>query len=358
MPFAAPGDLARVRIDRTGRRVDQGAIEALLEPSPERREPACPVFGACGGCHLQHVTPRAQLAAKVEAVRDALRRIGRIPWPGEIPIDAGAEYGWRSRTELHVEPGRVGYFRAHSRELVPIDDCPILVPALRAEVRRLAASPPDAGPESGRMALAAGDDGEVARGEEPFRQRILGLDYRFLASAFSQGNRALVETLVRRATAGSRGSSAVDLYAGAGLFALALAGSFALVHAVESEASAARLLVENAAANRIGNVRAFAGSVERWLRDGETPASPDLVLLDPSRAGAGPEVVAGIAALDPARVAYVSCDPTTLARDLADFLARGFVIESIVALDLFPQSYHVEVVAHLERARPATEDAP
>lgn len=349
MPCAAPGDLASVRIRRIGRRVCEGEIETLLEASPDRREPHCPVFGACGGCQLQHLARPAQLEAKVESVRDCLRRIGGIPWSGAIPIETGEEFGWRSRTELHVDRGtaRIGYFRPRSRDVVPIDDCPILVPELREEVRRLAASP-----GSSRIALAAGDDGEVARGGELARQRVLGVDYAFRADSFWQGNRALLEGLVRCAVGEDRGRTAVDLYAGAGLFALQLARRFETVHAVESDAASAAMLVENARANGQANVRAVGQDVEGWLARVEAPRRPDLVLLDPPRTGAGPAVIAGIARLEPGRITYVSCDPATLARDLRGFVERRFDIESIVALDLFPQSYHVEVVARLARTLP------
>ncbi len=357
VPFAAPGDRLRVRITESGRRVLGGAIEAVLAPSVHRREPACRHFGVCGGCQLQHLDRGAQLAAKADFVRDCLRRIGGVRWDREIEVDSAAEYGWRSRAELHIERAdgaspRIGYFRAGSRDLVEIEDCPILVPALRAEVALLSADSSGLPREGDRLALAAGDDGTVVQAgatgrEASVRQRIAGLDYRFGADSFSQVNRPLVEGLVRRAVGHAMGATAIDLYAGAGLFALQLAGRFALVHAVESDRPAVRLGRENARANGIANVQWSERSVEEWLLSGDPPSRPDFALLDPPRAGAGAAVVAGIAALQPRTLTYVSCDPATLARDLRLFRGRGFEIESIVALDMFPQSYHVEVVARL-----------
>lgn len=319
------------------------------------------MFESCGGCQLQHLARPAQLLAKVESVRDCLRRIGGIDWSGAIPIEAGEEFGWRSRTELQVDrsTSRIGYFRARSRDVVPIEDCPILVPALREEVRRRSSAREAASDGASRMQLAAGDDGQIARGGERARQRVLGIDYDFSADSFWQGNRGLLETLVRRACGEDRGRVAVDLYAGAGLFALQLAHRFEIVHAVESDSGSVASLVENARANGLAQVAAVARDVEDWLARGGAPSRPDLVFLDPPRAGAGPEVVAAIARLEPGRITYVSCDPATLARDLRNFVLRGFDIESIVALDLFPQSYHVEVVARLARTPPeASPDAP
>ena len=360
MPYAAAGDLARVRVSKVGRRICEGTIEALLEPSPDRREPACPAFGACGGCQIQHLSRPAQLAAKVEAVRDCLRRIGGIAWPGEIGIEAGPELGWRSRTELHVDraTGEIGYRRARSHDLVRIDDCPILVPPLRDEVRRIAAVAGGAASGDARIALAASDDGRIVRGEARARQRVLGVDHSFRADSFWQGNRTLIDALVRRAVDDDRGRVAVDLYAGAGLFALQLARRFETVLAVEAEAASAALLRENARGNGILNVQVAESDVGGWLREVGALERPDLVLLDPPRAGAGPAAIAGIAAMEPARITYVSCDPATLARDLRDLASRGYELESIGALDLFPQSYHVEVVARLAPRRPRASPDP
>jgi 23S rRNA (uracil1939-C5)-methyltransferase len=333
--------------------VSEAVIIEVLEASSSRRRPVCAVFGACGGCQLQHLDRSVQLAVKVDVVRDCLRRIGGIDWLAPIQIDAGEEYGWRSRTELHVDAvsGRPGYFRSRSHEIVPIDDCPILVPSLRDWVRDPLPRASTSTNTTGALALAVGDDGRVARGAESVDQRVHGLDFRSRADAFWQGNRSLIETLVSRAVENEGGEIAIDLYAGAGLFSLSLARRFAAVHAVESDPACAALLSHNARANGIENLHPFASSVEAWLASGAAPTRPDLVLLDPPRAGASAAVIERLLEIEPGRIVYVSCDPATLARDLRLFLelgrGQGIGIESIDALDLFPQSYHVEVVARL-----------
>lgn len=355
--FSAPGDRLLVRIeDRapgSSRKVLRGSIESVIEPSQERTEPACRHFGACGGCQLQHLSREAELRAKTGFVRDCLRRIAGIRWDGEIAIESGPEYGWRSRVALHVSSERrPGFFRAGGREIVPIEDCPVLVPPLRDLVRRFASGAAALPEGAEELALVAGDAGEIAAhpavsSRECVHQTIAGFDFAFEAASFSQANRSMVEKLVERANEGAQGGIALDLYAGSGLFALPLARRCEVVHAVESDPAAVRSGRENARRNRIGNVRYHEADVGAWLASTGASLRPDRVLLDPPRTGAGPGVVEGIVDLAPREVAYVSCDPATWARDLRRFVDRGWTIRSIEALDLFPRSYHVEAIARL-----------
>jgi 23S rRNA (uracil1939-C5)-methyltransferase len=339
--FAAPGERVRIRIGPSERGVRRATIEEVLDPSPSRRGPACAHFGICGGCQLQHLRYEAQLAAKVGFVRDALRRIARIDWSGEIPVETGPEYGWRARAELHVEGGRIGYRRAGSRDHVPVGDCPILVDPLRDELRRLASGETAIPRGASRVRLVALEDGRIARAWDRGGERSPE------AASFSQANPFLAEVLVRRAIGEARGRTAIDLYAGSGFFTLPLAQRFATVHAVESDAAAVRLGRERAHSRAVGNIAWCSATVAAWLDERRGPARPDFVLLDPPRGGAGPEVVPGIAALEAPRIAYVACDPATLARDLGTFAAAGYALASLAIVDLFPQSYHVETVAEL-----------
>ncbi len=364
MPYAAAGDRLSVRIADVGRRVLRGSIERIIEPSADRRQPECAHFGTCGGCQLQHLERGAELAAKRDFVRDCLRRIGGLRWDAEIAMVSGPASGWRSRAELHVlrTPGsepRVGYFRASSRDLVAIDDCPVLVQALRAEVRALAADPGRIQAGAAHVDLAAGDEGEIAAvpGARVHR-RIGDFEFVFEAGSFAQGNLPIAAELVRRAIGDSRGAVAIDLYAGPGLFTLPLARRFSTVHAVEADARSVRLGSENARANGIENARWSEQRVETWLDAAASEVEPEFVLLDPPRAGAGARVVDGIAVLEPREVAYVSCDPSTLARDLRLFVDRGYAIRAITALDMFPRSYHVETLVHLTADSPTAAPPP
>jgi len=250
-------------------------------------------------------------------------------------------------------PPRVGYFRSGSREIVPIEECPVLVPALREAVAGFRRSPASIPEGADRIDLVAGDDGRVGSSlsmPPAVRQRIAGFELELEAGVFSQANPAMADRLVRRALGEERGEQAVDLYAGSGLFSLPLAARFGSVEAVESDERAVRLGMRNARANGIANVRWSRARVRDWLEAAPRGLRPDLVLLDPPRAGAGPEVVDRILDLAPRRIVYVSCDPATWARDLRRFVERGSTILEIAAVDLFPRSYHVEALARLAPA--------
>jgi 23S rRNA (uracil1939-C5)-methyltransferase len=368
VPFTAPGERVRVAIDRVERSWARGSVDAILRRSPVRRTPACAHFMRCGGCHLQHLEYSAQLAAKAEFVREALRRVGKIEWTSAIEVRSSGELEYRSRAELQVSrdaAGRasLGYFEHASHRVHTIDGCPLLAPEVERELGRLRTEPERIPAAATRVHVAASGeqastvfanerDELVADGERAptVTQRVGEFDYRSNARAFFQSNRFLVDELARTATEGTKGSVAVDLYAGVGLFSLPLARRFGAVMAVEGNSLSADLLVENARANRIANVKCEAVAVEEWLATrAKKRLRPDLVLLDPPRSGAGERVLEGILRLEPAAITYVSCDPTTLARDLRLLVDSGFAIASLVAFDMFPQTFHVETVVQLER---------
>jgi 23S rRNA (uracil1939-C5)-methyltransferase len=366
VPFAAAGDQLRVRVTDVERNYARAVIEEIIYPSPARRTPPCVYFGICGGCQLQHLNYQAQLEAKVSFVRESLQRIGSIEWAGEIDVRAASEFGYRSRAEIKVSRGEggeplIGYFRAGTQDVCEVTDCLILSPAANRELQRLHTEPSLTPNDATRVYLTAGDDevivtpatGENGRSDEidalgTAYQRIAGTHYGFGVRSFFQSNRLLVEELIQAAIGDARGTFAVDLYAGVGLFSLQLARSFEQVCAVEGNRAAANHGMENVRANGLNNVRYEPISVEAWLKYKSSEVSrPDLVLLDPPRAGAGPQVIERLVALAPPAVTYVSCDPATLARDLRMMLDFDYRIDSIAVVDMFPQTFHVETVVHL-----------
>jgi tRNA/tmRNA/rRNA uracil-C5-methylase (TrmA/RlmC/RlmD family) len=359
VPFTAPGDRVRVRLVEEKPRFARGRVVELLAPGASRCDPVCPVFGSCGGCAWQHVAYTAQLSAKAAIVEDALRRIGGIEPPGAVEIvPSPAPYGWRSRTRVFAERGRVGYRRRQSHALQAITRCPVLVPALDEALHALASDPP----ADGEIELAVGD-AEVRRtavsGESgiPPGPRI-GFDcggdrLEVSPGGFFQAHAGLRDALrdAALAAAGS-GALAADAFAGAGFFTLGLARRFERVLALEAVPSAAEDLRHNARAAGLGNVEVLAAPVERSLA---RLCRAPVVLLDPPRTGLPRGAAEALAAGDTARLVYVSCDPAALARDLAVLAAGGLTLTRVTAFDLFPQTPHVEVLATLERrgvARP------
>ena len=375
VPLAAAGETLRVRVTEIKKNFARAAIEEILVPSPSRREALCRYFGDCGGCQLQHIEYRDQLAAKAGFVRDALARIGKLDWPHEIEIGAAAEFAYRARAQVKLERQesatgteiRIGFSRAGSHSVCDVEECPILVPELNSalgSLRSLLSTSPEAadrvlaGRRFAEIEMAAGSSGvsfEPALGGLPglSTSRIVGgAIYDFNASAFFQANPFLIEALVEESVGTTGGRLAVDLYAGVGLFTVPLARKFERVVGVESDAGAASFGRQNLAANGISNAEFHTGHVETALKDlirtcAAASSRPDLVLLDPPRVGAA-QAIARIVTLRPQRVSYVSCDPTTLARDLRNLVSAGYGLTRVTAFDMFPQTYHVETVAHLE----------
>lgn len=354
VPFTAPGDRVRVRVTESRARFVRARVEALLEPGPQRCDPVCPVFGSCGGCAWQHVAYPAQLAAKARILEDALRRLGGLEPPGPVVVaPSPSAYGYRSRTRVLAQAGRVGYRRRRSHAVCDTARCPVLLPALDQKLYELAQRPP---PRDGEWELAWGDgQARAVSLAKPGRERVsievAGERIGISPGVFAQSNALLLPALAARllALAGA-GGRALELYAGAGCFTLPLARRFECLFALEASPDAVRDLRANLKGAGIANVEVLGETLERALERGAlSAAAPEALVLDPPRAGLPEGAVEALARLAPARVTYLSCDPATLARDLALWGARGYALRSVEGFDLFPQTPHVEALALLER---------
>jgi len=391
VPYAAPGDRVLAEPIGRGKGFLRARLLAVETPGAARVTPPCPVFGACGGCQWQHVGLEAQRDAKRAIVVDQLVRIAGLASAdaeARVAPTRGTGDGWayRGRITLAVEGRTLGYRAARSHRLVPIDACPIaapaidaalpaaraLVEALRMPLTRLGLSatpggvalvavgprPPGAADEDACAALLArlpALRGVVLRGGG--QRRVVGdphlrvelergLHLEVPADAFTQvhpaANRLLVETVCAFADV-RPGTTVVDLYCGAGNLTLPLARRGAAVVGVERDDVAIAAARANATRLGLGNARFETLPVARALATlgGQTP---ELVVLDPPRAGVGHDVTR-LAAWRARRLVYVSCDPATLARDAGALVAAGYTLARVQPFDVFPQTYHVECVA-------------
>jgi 23S rRNA (uracil1939-C5)-methyltransferase len=360
VPAVLPGE--SVRID-AGKDVHASLVE-VLTPAPERVSPPCPLFTICGGCHYQHAPYEYQLARKVEILREQLQRVGKIKFEGEIDVISGPPLGYRNRAQFHVAGGKIGYLAARSHELVPVEgECPVSSPRLNQALAEMRGRLSD--PRFPRFVQAVEiftnetdvqinvieTERAVARRFYEWCESKQAIEYqtsfgtfRVSSKSFFQVNRFLVEKLVEAALPEEGGESALDLYAGVGLFALQMARRFRSVTAVETGSSAAHDLESNASRAELA-VKVEQARVEDYLE--RLQATPEFVLADPPRAGLGKDVVEHLQRLAPPRLTIVSCDPATLARDLAGL--TGYQIESLTMVDLFPQTYHLETIARLRR---------
>ena len=386
--LAAPGDRLRVRVDRVKGNVAFASIVEILEPASVRVEPPCPYFGRCGGCNFQQLTYQAQLDAKIEIIRDCLRRIaGVVDVPPFEITPAPNEWHYRARAQWQYDSvrRRLGYFEANSHRVCDVAECAVLVPELQCELEVLRERMTQGElPDDARYFRAVvGDDGvSVSAGggghsrdtsptlidrSREISRAICGERYHLNADSFFQTNNDLLPALIDSALGDARGETAIELYSGVGLFTVPLARRFTSVLAVEDGTAASDFARRNLDEAGLSNTDVINEDVADWLgnlegggagfapsalRRARMPALPgtlqiDFLLLDPPRTGAESRVISGIVRLKPKRICYVSCDPATLARDLKKLIAGGYSIRSIQAFDMFPQTHHVETVVHL-----------
>ncbi len=396
IPDTAPGDTVEARILQSKERYDIGEVLRLLTPSPDRQAPACPYVGTCGGCSWQHLAYDAQLKAKQQSVLDALHRIGKLKDFELKPIiPSDVDFAYRRRIRLQVDANRVlGFYGAASHRIVEIDSCLIAddrlnraLDVLRNWVRRLAT-------RLDYVEIVAGDFAQeivaVARAadlfsplDEPVCESqmessksvqglvVEGMDWRkawgntkisvkvndavslsLEADVFTQvnphGNRRLVADLL---AAGGFGANdrVLELYCGAGNFTLAIAQQCREVVAVEGQRSSVAAGKLNAQKHGISTIRWICSAVPRAVKELKARrAQFSKIVLDPPRTGAK-GLEADLGALGASQIFYVSCNPPTLARDLAGLAKYGYSLRTAQPFDFFPHTFHVETLAIMER---------
>ena len=419
LPFVIAGERVDATLIQNRSGFARARLNTVLAASSERVEPGCPHFGRCGGCQYQHINYPAQLVFKAEILRETLRRTAKLELDRDIQPHSSQPWHYRNRTRMRVQHApkfAVGYFRANSHDLLPVERCPIssaLINRAIAAVWELGRAeripplvhgfqffanhedselfvevyvrPQTSSRETGKVAEVLNASIPQTKGvavfttsaiEDESRQfapltsthnfspltsihneeaTVVGQghltyqaarhEYRVSAGSFFQTNRFLVDELVEVATAQISGRSALDLYAGVGLFTVHLAAKFEKVVAVEGSPHAVADLRHNAPSN----VTAIHASTDAFLETQAAQYQADFVLLDPPRAGLGERVTAALCRTAAQVVTLVSCDPATLSRDLRTLLESGFRVEQAHLFDLFPQTAHMETVLRLVR---------
>lgn len=337
----------------------RGRVTAVIDASPDRVTPVCPVAGICGGCDFQHIDLARQRRLKADLVMEQLRRVGRVEPPAVVvePV-AGDDNGlaWRTRMRYLVRGSALGLRAQASHALVPLppEGCPLaapsgLRPADLVRLRQGAGAGRDDEPDAqiGVTVASSGvsvwvPGGNLLQGDEVVVQQAGGVDFQVRADGFWQVHPGAASALLDAtlsALSPQPGERALDLYCGVGLFAAGLKGRGATVSGVEASPAAIGLARRN-----VPGARFQVGAVERfgWRRD------VDVVVLDPPRAGAGRRVINQLVAGHPRAIVYVACEPASLARDVATLTAGGYQLRLLRAFDIFPMTAHVECVALFE----------
>jgi len=383
VPFTLPGEVVELQIVQEGKKFARGRLINLLEASPERTQPRCKHFGTCGGCHYQHIPYDAQLQAKLAILQDQMDRLGGFSaLPSGGITSSPSPWNYRNQMQFHPAPeGSLGFMDIDGKTVVPIQECHLPTEGINALWQQI-----DLGAESGltRITLREDSFGELMlvlegnnelgpelsldlpisvcylkpdgscltlAGQDQLTYQVLGRQLSLSPESFFQVNLGVAEKIITYVLAHIPQKPALhtlELYAGAGLFSLFLAEHSRELIAIESSPSACYDFANNL--DSYDNVRLYEGPVERVLPalEGELPPL-DLVLLDPPRAGLHPKARQSLEKLSPEHIVYISCDPSTLARDLKHLCAAGYKLEDLHLFDMFPQTYHLETTAILQR---------
>jgi len=409
VPFSAPQERVRARIVIQKRDYAVAEIEEVIEPSPLRIDAPCPYFGVCGGCQLQHINYQGQLVVKKLYVNEALQRIGQVFVPVRNVTTEAEPWHYRNKTQYPVGSTSngmaIGFFKRGTHDLLDVPACllhPVEFDRLREAIRAILVAAGETGyneakhegnvrhivlrqgtrdggllaivvtrtPEFDRRAAELiaeqpgltgvvhsvvpartnrilGHQATVLAGSGHLNQSVLGKTFQVSAPSFFQVNIQQAEELCRKILkhiAPNGDELVVDLYSGVGMISLLVAPFVQQVTAIEADATAVEDAKANAQAQGIRNVEFICGDVSRELG---RVASTDVIILDPPRKGCPAETLRRIAALKPKRIVYVSCNPATLARDLATLEQSGYATHEIEPVDMFPQTFHVEVIARL-----------
>jgi 23S rRNA (uracil1939-C5)-methyltransferase len=394
VPFVLPGETAEIEITGQKERFARGRMVNLLEASLDRIDPPCPYFSNCGGCHYQHLSYAQQLQLKKELVRDQLERIGKLTNLPDISITASpTPFGYRNQVQFHPihgdnanVPVKLGFKRVFPSEVLPIEKC-LLIPDEMNEILPQIELESESG--ISRIAMRIDSDGEIMLvfegesddppelsielpvsstylspdgrslnlgGNDALVYRVLGMEFLVSPESFFQVNLPVAEEMVRHVLSlieGKENLSILELYSGVGLFTRFLAPHASQLTAIESAPSACFDFAGNL--DEFEHISLYEGAVEFILPELVKQIKPiDLVVLDPPRAGLNAHARQALVDLEPKEIIYISCDPSTLARDLKHFTEVGYNLQSVHAFDMFPQTAHVETIVVIRRTQRVT----
>jgi len=379
VPFGLPGERVRLRLVEEKKNFARGEIVEIHEPSPDRIAPKCKHFGECGGCHYQNLPYEKQVQAKTDILIDQLKRIGKIENPPVKPmVTCQNPWNYRNHVQFSLDrTGRLGFQAPNSNRVISISECHLPESSINELWHQLEFEPEtnvervslrvgvdddlmllleSESPEPPELEIEAGisvahifeENTVVIAGSDHILMRVLDRDFKVSATSFFQVNTVMAGKMVEHLLTNlpiSQSATVLDVYSGVGLFSAFLAPKCRRVIGIESSESSCEDFTVNL--DEFDNVELYEGEAEDVIPHLET--KPEIVLVDPPRAGLEKAVVDGILKLSPGLIAYISCDPSTFARDAARIINGGYKLKEITPFDLFPQTYHIESISIFER---------
>ncbi|NWF63888.1 MAG: class I SAM-dependent RNA methyltransferase [Chloroflexi bacterium] len=382
IPFGLPGETVRIQLTQEKQNFARGEIIEILKPSPDRVTAKCKHFTQCGGCHYQNLPYEKQLLAKADILRDQLQRIGKIENPPvQATIPSPNQWNYRNHVQFHLtDDGKIGFINAHGNKTLPIEECHLPEAAIdafrndlqfesRMNLERVSLR---SGADDDLMLILESETEEtpeleieadisiihvyedhpvVIAGSNALTIQVFGKDFHVSAPSFFQVNTPMAEKMVQHLQTClpvSLLTTLIDLYCGVGLFSKFFASKYAKVIGIESAPSSCEDFAINL--DEFNNVELYEGAAEEIL-----PAlAPQLtqpihIILDPPRAGLDKHALDALLQINPQVIAYVSCDPSTLARDAARLIKGGYTLQQVTPFDLFPQTYHIESISIFTR---------
>lgn len=376
VPYAIPGELVKLRVVEEKTHHATATLVEVLEPSPERVTPRCHHFSLCGGCHYQHLHYPAQVKAKADILREQLERIGGFRGITTVEMYASPEpWNYRNTIQFHITPeGKLGFQKARSNHPFPIRECHLPEVAINRIWPQIEVEPI---PGLKRVSLRVGMDDEmmlilessdpqamefsiedlavsivqvggyssmILAGSDYIVMEVKGRQFKLSADSFFQVNRLQAVEMIKYLDCHlpiSNNMTVVDAYCGVGLFSAFLAPQVKRLVGIELSSSACEDFITNL--DEFDHVELYEAPVEEVL--GSIKFHADIIILDPPRAGLGVKTVEGILAQGAAHLAYISCDPATLARDGRQLVAGGYSLSNIALFDMFPHTYHIESIS-------------
>ena len=378
VPFGLPGERVHLRLIEEKRGFARGETIELLQASSERIQPRCKHFGQCGGCHYQHMPYEMQLKVKADILRDQLQRIGKIENPPvQAMIASPSEWNYRNHIQFHLnDDGKLGFQASASNNMIPISECHLPDISINSSWHQLEFESNSGiervsirsgadnelmlmlesnSPETPELAIEANisvahifdEDAIVIAGNDHITIEVLDREFRVSPASFFQVNTIMAEKMVMHLLdhLSISQSTILDVYCGVGLFSAFLAPKCKLLIGIESSPSACDDFIVNL--DEFNNVELYEDLAENVLP--ALKVEPDIILVDPPRAGVEKEALNAIIRMNPKTIAYISCDPSTLARDARRLIDNGYKLLDITPFDLFPQTYHIESISFLER---------